>query len=190
MVGAVLVASAIFLGRFLGPWETGGRRRETPIDSSPTPTVRISPNPAAPPRSSAPAVHYSPLADQLTDSTISPEAEVRLVQQLFSQYISALQNRPGPPIGDNQDLVKVLTGKNPLKRPLLPPYHPRIDASGRLCDRWGRPFHLHAVSSRWIEVRSAGPDGALFTGDDVVPGGGDALPSRSDESGSLSAPAG
>ena len=124
------------------------------------------------------------MAERLIDPGIPSAEEVQLVQQLFTQYRTALQNRPGPPVGDNQDLVQVLTGRNPLKRPLIPKDSPRIDAAGRLLDRWGQPFHIHAISDRWIEVRSAGPDRRLFTADDAVTTDGDTKPSRDDETAS------
>ncbi|MBU6302406.1 MAG: hypothetical protein KGS60_12675 [Verrucomicrobia bacterium] len=166
--GVVLVAVAVIIpGRIQGP-EGSGSAEPGSTASRPWPPVAVAAPPSVPARSSSSAGPHSPLADLLADPAMAPQEEVRLVRQLFSQYTSALQNRPGPPVGDNEDLVKVLTGRNPLKRALLPPDHARLDARGRLCDRWGRPFHIHAISGRWIEVRSAGPDGTLFTADDVV----------------------
>jgi hypothetical protein len=182
-IGGIIVALALALG-FLGP--------KPPPPASPLPASPSiqAPGPApfakSPPTPVTPSsrIEYSPLAEQLIDPGIPPAEEVQLVQQLFSQYRTALQNRPGPPVGDNQDLVQVLTGRNPLKRPLIPKNSPRIDAAGRLLDRWGQPFHIHAISDRWIEVRSAGPDRRLFTADDSVTTDGDTKPSRDDETAS------
>ena len=179
-MAAAITGAALLLGR--SSWPVRSHRPPppaVPVSQSPVDFVGPPVKPGPGPRTAS--RQYSPLAAELLDPATPPEAEVRLVQQLFSQYRSALQNRSGPPVGDNQDLVKVLTGRNPLKRPLLPPGYPRIDPKGRLLDRWGNPFHIHAISSRWIEVRSAGSDGRLFDADDVVTGAGYTTPSREGE---------
>ena len=110
----------------------------------------------------------SPLADELLRREGTPEQDLEIVRQLIGQYFSALQNQSGPPIGDNADLVRALTGQNPLKLVVIPPGHPVLGADGQLRDRWGTPYHLHRLSSQHFEIRSAGPDGRLFTQDDQI----------------------
>jgi hypothetical protein len=71
---------------------------------------------------------------------------------------------------ENHDIMNALTGNNPGKLPIFPRKHPRIDSSGNLLDAWGNPFIFHPVSSQFLEVRSKGPDGEIFTQDDIVVG--------------------
>ena len=112
----------------------------------------------------------SPLADELNSPNHPAEEDVEIVRQLIGQYLTAMQRRPGPPIGDDRDLVRVLTGKNPLRAVVISPTHRAIDREGRLLDRWGTPYHLHPLDATAISVRSAGPDRRLFTPDDLVAG--------------------
>lgn len=71
---------------------------------------------------------------------------------------------------ENHDIMHALTGNNPDNLPIFPREHQRIDAAGNLLDAWGKPFIFHPVSSQLLEVRSKGPDGEIFTEDDIVAG--------------------
>lgn len=110
----------------------------------------------------------SPLAAELNAPDQDAEKDVLVLQQLIGQYLTALQGKPGRPIGDNMDLTRALTGNNRLKMVAIPPGHPALGTGGRLLDRWGTPYHLHPVGGGLFSVRSAGPDRRLFTADDVV----------------------
>lgn len=110
----------------------------------------------------------SPLVAELLRSDGTVADDIEIVRQLISQYFTALQNHAGPPIGDNADLVRALTGKNPLRLTVIPPGHAAVSEGGQLRDRWGTPYHLHRIAERDYEIRSAGPDRKLFTADDVV----------------------
>ena len=75
----------------------------------------------------------------------------------------------GVPAGeDNAAVVNALTGNNPARLAFLPPDDPAINARGELTDRWGTPFFFHLLSREAVEIRSAGPDGEMYTGDDLV----------------------
>lgn len=74
----------------------------------------------------------------------------------------------GNPIGTNAEIVKAMTGDNEGRATYLPPDLQRLNAQGELIDRWGRPYFFHQLTSQQMEVRSAGPDGKLWTPDDVV----------------------
>jgi hypothetical protein len=69
---------------------------------------------------------------------------------------------------ENHDIMNALTGNNPGKLSIFPRKHPRIDAAGNLLDAWGKPFMFHPVSSQHLEIRSHGPDGEIFSSDDIV----------------------
>ncbi len=77
---------------------------------------------------------------------------------------------------DNASIMNALTGNNPSGLPIFPSNHPRISKDGYLLDAWGKPFFFHMISSQYIEVRSLGPDGIIFTEDDIL------VPKRSESS--------
>ena len=84
-----------------------------------------------------------------------------------------LHGRQGPPLGNDSDLARILTGHNPMKLAILPRDHPALTPDGRLRDRWGTPYFIHPRGYGAYEIRSAGPDRKLFTADDLIenPGG-------------------
>ena len=94
--------------------------------------------------------------------------DVEALHALLTQYLLILKDRPGPPIGNDVDLAKILKGQNTLHRALLPTDHPSFGPNGRLIDRWGTPYHIHARGHSSFDVRSAGPDKHLFSEDDIV----------------------
>jgi hypothetical protein len=110
----------------------------------------------------------SPLAARLSATDGSGQEDVQTLHALVVQYLQALQRRQGPPIGDDMDLAKILKGKNPLKRPVVDPTHSAFSPDGHILDRWGTPYHIHALSSTAYRIRSAGPDHQLFTKDDLL----------------------
>jgi hypothetical protein len=110
----------------------------------------------------------SPLVAELLRREGAPEKDLEIVRQLISQYFTAMQNRPGPPVGDNADLMRAMSGKNPLRLRVIPEGSGVLGADGQLVDRWGTPYHLHKLAESYFEIRSAGADRKLFTGDDLV----------------------
>jgi hypothetical protein len=110
----------------------------------------------------------SPLVMALLRREGPPEKDLEIVRELISQYFTAMQNRPGPPVGDNADLMRAMSGKNPLRLRVIPEESGVLGVGGQLVDRWGTPYHLHKLAESYFEIRSAGPDRKLFTGDDLV----------------------
>jgi hypothetical protein len=108
----------------------------------------------------------SPLDDALLASDRSPEEDLAVVFNLFTQYRKRFG---GYPTGeDNAAFVNALTGNNPARLPLLDRAHPAINPAGELCDRWGTPWIFHLLASDALEVRSAGLDRIAHTPDDFV----------------------
>lgn len=117
-------------------------------------------------KSAAPA-ERSPLANALNSPATDIHADLRLVSEIVTTFHTNFP-RDGNPVGTNAEITAALTGDNRLRLSLIPPDHPAINPSGELCDRWGTPFFFHALSAHQMEIRSAGPDRKLWTGDDVV----------------------
>lgn len=108
----------------------------------------------------------SELADGLNSTAGDVRADLRIIDNIFIAYRSAL--RSGNPIGENAEITAALGGKNKLGFAFLPADCPAINAKGELCDRWGTPYFFHQLSGEKMEIRSAGPDHQLWTADDEV----------------------
>jgi hypothetical protein len=131
-----------------------------------TPGLRAAapaPAPSADPYASDGPSH---LADRLNDPGTDIRSDLRILDDIFQQYRSALHS--SNPVGDNIDITAALTGRNKVGFAFIPPGNPAINSHGELCDRWGTPFFFHQLSGSQMEIRSAGPDRTLWTGDDEV----------------------
>jgi hypothetical protein len=110
-------------------------------------------------------LHY---ADALNSSAQSPRADALLLVSLIELYRSVLHT--AGPVGDNEEITALLTGNNHLGYAFIPPGSKAINAQGQLCDRWGTPYFFHQISGTQMQVRSGGPDGKLWTSDDIIAG--------------------
>jgi hypothetical protein len=148
------------LGRVLG---------RSPVQAQVLPKA-AAPAPAAiPVASTLPgpnAEEPSHLADGLNSPQGDVRADLRIVNHIFVAYRAALHD--GNPVGENSEITAALTGRNKLGFAFIPRDCPAINSKGELCDRWGKPYFFHQISGEQMEIRSAGPDGTLWTPDDVV----------------------
>jgi len=99
----------------------------------------------------------------------TPQEDIEQVVGLISSYHTLVKGNRGS-WGENRELAKILTGENSHRLRLISPDHPALNDSGELVDRWGTPIFFHALSAEVIEVRMAGPDRAMYTGDDLFYG--------------------
>ena len=106
------------------------------------------------------------LADNLNAPANTLRQDISIVCSMLTAWRS-IYRKSGNPVGNNQDIVRAFLGDNPNGVIFLRPDNPAINKKGELCDRYGHPFFFHAESGTHMEVRSAGPDGVLFTSDDV-----------------------
>ncbi|HTU03104.1 MAG TPA: hypothetical protein VMG58_14845 [Candidatus Sulfotelmatobacter sp.] len=165
LFGWALALAVVLLLVVVGP--KAGRRR--PV--APPPEGR---GPATPPGSrtgagvapAAGAEDCSLLADGLNSPAGSVGSDLRLIDQIFVAYRSAL--RSGNPTGENAEITAALKGRNKLGFEFIPADNPAINPKGELCDRWGTPYFFHQLSGERMEIRSAGPDRKLWTADDEV----------------------
>ena len=44
----------------------------------------------------------------------------------------------------------------------------KLNSAHQLVDRWNHPYFFHQLSRAHMEIRSAGPDGVLWTSDDEL----------------------
>ncbi len=85
------------------------------------------------------------------------------VKESLRSYRNALGENP---IGTNAEITKALTGGNDRKSRFLDPELKVKD--GQIVDRWEHPLFFHQLSRTEMEIRSAGPDGVMWTNDDEV----------------------
>jgi len=74
----------------------------------------------------------------------------------------------GNPVGTNPEITKALNGENPKQVNFLGRDGNRVNGNGELIDAWGTPYFFHQLSATQMEIRSAGPDKIMWTGDDLV----------------------
>lgn len=109
----------------------------------------------------------SPLADSLNSPTTTAHDDLAALDRILALYRERFGAFPAFEI--NAQLVNALAGANPHRIALLPRDASAISPdTGQLLDRWGSPYHFHAISRDTLEVRGAGPDRILHTADDLV----------------------
>jgi hypothetical protein len=167
-----VVALALIVG--IGAWflKPSDEVVSTPEKAAPTPAKRKTPHPK------------HPTAKDVSDASVSKRAfadyglkskttvdDLKLVDGLIRNfYLIAKDHSDRFPMGTNREITRVLAGHNPMKRAWIAADHPAIDERGELNDRWNNPLHFHALARGVFEIRSAGPDGEVFTEDDFVRG--------------------
>jgi hypothetical protein len=103
----------------------------------------------------------------------SPETTADNDLEILESIIEFYRRANGdivPSGGLNEEIVRRMRGDNDMKLAVFPDSHPSLNARGQLLDRWGTPYYFHPVSHAEIEIRSAGPDGKLWTNDDISRG--------------------
>lgn len=108
------------------------------------------------------------LASQL-DNAETPQAFLQHLETLVGLYQRA-HNGEVPPVNENLELVRVLSGANSAGLQFLPAPEAVgvINQEGLLVDPWATPVVVHLVSRHHLEIRSAGPDRLPWTSDDVL----------------------
>jgi hypothetical protein len=83
---------------------------------------------------------------------------------MLRDYRAALGENP---IGTNSEITKALLGANSRKARFVAS-EARLNSTHQLVDRWDHPYFFHQLSRQRMEIRSAGPDGKMWTADDRV----------------------
>jgi len=163
----VMVVLVVWMDRALDSEEIRSHLARPP---APLPAEQISapaaPVVAAPVVSMAIDPANAERAAQLNSDQITPEEDLDILEEFVDLYRKAFGDNP---VGLNEDITAALTGTaNPTQVGRLFPADSPAIRNGKLMDRWGTPYWFHPVASSKMEIRSAGPDRQLFTGDDII----------------------
>ena len=96
---------------------------------------------------------------------VAPGTVLENMRRTIRQYGSMFG---GNPVGTNPEITRALQGDNPKQINFLKADGNRVNGNGELVDPWGTPYFFHQLSGTEMEVRSAGPDKRMWTGDDLV----------------------
>ena len=137
--------------------------------SPPSHTAEIPVVPPAPPAAALPTP--SPSAAKVLPGSVNeiPAAagdiaeDLNAVDATIRNFQAVLGENP---IGSNAEVTGALLGNNLKQIKLEVPAGSQVNGQGEMCDRWGTPYFFHQVSKTEMEIRSAGPDRQMWTGDD------------------------
>jgi hypothetical protein len=120
---------------------------------------------AAPPMAPLAGTATQPVPDTPESSTLPAATILQNMRTAVRQYASTFGENP---VGTNPEITGALEGDNPKHINFLKQDGNRVNAMGELVDAWGTPYFFHQISSHEMEIRSAGPDRVMYTGDDLV----------------------
>ena len=92
------------------------------------------------------------------------DTQLLAVKGMLRDYRAMMNENP---VGNNAEITKALLGGN-RRGAEFSNSQMKLDKDGQLVDRWNHPYFFHQLSKIDMEVRSAGPDGILWTPDDEV----------------------
>ncbi len=102
--------------------------------------------------------------DALTQQrAAASDPQLLAVKQIVRDYRAALGENP---VGTNSEITKALLGANSHQARFISE-EVKLN-NGQLVDRWNHPYFFHQLSHSQLQIRSAGPDGKMWTGDDEV----------------------
>jgi hypothetical protein len=96
-----------------------------------------------------------------------PEEDLTMMANAFSNLTLLIKGADPFRVGANEEFAAALRGRNRTQLRFLPDTHQAFNAQGQLVDRWKSPLFFHAVSHGRVDIRSAGPDRQMWTGDDL-----------------------
>lgn len=165
------ITAAVFVALLFLLRSSYQKSAEFETDAAPTAGTHPGPSPGAvailpPDPRDLQLVSPHPLAVSFGENPEFASSEPALLLEILRFYRMEFGSFPAGQ--ENSDIMNALTGNNPDKLPVFPRKHPRIDARGNIIDAWGNPFIFHPIDSQHLEVRSKGPDGEIFTDDDII----------------------
>jgi hypothetical protein len=136
----------------------------TPSASEEPPAEKADTSPAVSATALVP-VQSTPLPETPESSTLPPATILENLRTTVRQYGAMFAENP---VGTNPEITAALRGENPKHIDFLKPDGNRVNSKGELVDSWGTPYFFHQLSAHEMEIRSAGPDKIMYTGDDLV----------------------
>ena len=100
-------------------------------------------------------------------TNLPAQNDLTLMSRLMDNSLLLLKSAASQPLSANEDWAALFRGANAAHERFLPDSSIALNATGQLIDRWGTPLFFHALGNRRHELRSAGPDGKLWTDDDI-----------------------
>jgi len=100
-------------------------------------------------------------------TNLSPQNDLNLMSHLMDNSLLLLKSAANRPLSANEDWADFLKGQNSIHERFLTDNHVALNSAGQLIDRWGTPLFFHALGGGRYEIRSAGPDKLMWTGDDI-----------------------
>jgi len=101
------------------------------------------------------------------DPNLPPENDLTLMSRLMENSLLLLKAAANRPLSANEDWADLFHGKNGAREEFLPTQHVALNDKGQLIDRWQTPLFFHALGGGRYEIRSAGPDKAMWSDDDL-----------------------
>ena len=141
------------------PGTGGAARQPTAVQPVQTPAT-VAPPPAVPTPRPARTAYMPPEPTHAEGFN-----DLENTNRMLKDYRQIMGENP---VGTNAEIMKSLMGGNRKGAILGPPQGMNLNGSGELTDQWGMPIFFHALSKEHMEIRSAGPDRVMWTGDDVV----------------------
>ncbi len=136
-----------------------------------TPVVAVAPRAAVSSPAPIPVPAPPPLGTRLLegygDSARPLERDLAAVALVMENFLLLNKGAVQRPLSANEEWAAALRGLDGRGERMLPDDHPALNDRGQLVDRWGTPLFFHAVGAGRWDVRSAGPDRAMWTGDDL-----------------------
>ena len=97
----------------------------------------------------------------------TPENDLKLMAQLMDNFTLLIKSSAKLSMSANEDWAAAFRGLNPARERFLPDDHIALNAQHQLLDRWQTPLFFHALGNHRFDLRSAGPDKKMWTGDDL-----------------------
>jgi hypothetical protein len=95
------------------------------------------------------------------------QADLGALAEVIGNFALLVKGREPLPLGANEELAAALRGKNVAELEFVSSGSAALNDQGQLIDRWGTPLFFHAKARDRVDIRSAGPDGKMWNGDDV-----------------------
>jgi len=146
--------------------ERASQDSEAALSGAPTPLADV-PEPNDPRLTRLPdgRVLYNPSVEvsRTIDGSMTSGEMLGVISEILAHYRYAYRENP---VGENSEITAQLLGNNPKKVVFIAPDCTALKGN-ELVDSSGSPLFFHALSAERMHVVSAGPDGELWTDDDV-----------------------